>query len=115
MRFRAPPLELPGLACSVVRADPPSWRGCHLFDDVVHVEDGLAAAQLVQAGTSWKGGTRHPQIECGIPEPLQVQLAQARPRSARRIDARDPDLFRDKARMKDERAAPRPSVRTQSP
>lgn len=75
----------------------------NIFHDVVQVEDGLDTDQLVQAGEILM--RRHGPIHrvLGILEPLQVQLAELR--KALGVPGTDPvtaDLFRDKARMKDE-------------
>lgn len=75
----------------------------NIFHDVVQVEDGLDTDQLVQAGEILM--RRHGPIHrvLGILEPLQVQLAELR--KALGVPGTDEvtaDLFRDKARMKDE-------------
>ena len=74
-----------------------------IFADVVQVEDGLDTDQLVQAAEILmrRNGPIHRVL--GILEPLQVQLAEVR--KALGVPGTDPvtaDLFRDKARMKDE-------------
>jgi biotin carboxylase len=74
-----------------------------LFADVVTVADGLDTRQLVEAARllERRHGTIHRVL--GILEPLQVQLAEVR--KALGVPGTDPvtaDLFRDKARMKDE-------------
>jgi biotin carboxylase len=103
MRFARAAARLPDVRLLGVAQTPPSGEDAKLFDDVVEVEDGLDAGQLVRAATILEG--RHGDIHrlIGILEPLQVQLAQAR--RALGIAGTSPetaDLFRDKARMKDE-------------
>src|SRR6185503_5730274 len=103
MRFARAAARLPGVRLLGVAQTPPAGDDAKLFDDLVQVEDGLDAGQLVQAARILQG--RHGEIHrlIGILEPLQVQLAQAR--RALGIAGTTPetaDLFRDKARMKDE-------------
>ncbi|MSP60769.1 MAG: ATP-grasp domain-containing protein [Myxococcales bacterium] len=74
-----------------------------LFADVVRVGDGLDTVQLIEAARELE--RRHGPIHrvLGILEPLQVQLAEVR--RALGVSGTSPetaDLFRDKARMKDE-------------
>jgi len=73
------------------------------YADIVTVRDGLDTRQLIEAGKLLE--KRHGKIHrvLGILEPLQVQLGELR--SALGVpgtDAATADLFRDKARMKDE-------------
>ncbi len=80
-----------------------SGADARLFADVVHVADGLDTRQLIEGAKLLE--SRHGKIHriLGILEPLQVQLAQVR--RALGVPGTDPDtadLFRDKARMKDE-------------
>jgi hypothetical protein len=74
-----------------------------LFADVVTVRDGLDTQQLIEAAQPCE--RRHGKLHrvLGILEPLQVQLAEVR--AALGVPGTRPqtaDLFRDKARMKDE-------------
>ncbi|HUS28411.1 MAG TPA: ATP-grasp domain-containing protein [Kofleriaceae bacterium] len=103
MRFARAAARLPGVRLLGVAQTPPTGEDARLFADVVQVEDGLDTGQLIQAGRIFQG--RHGNIHrlIGILEPLQVQLAHAR--RALGIAGTSPetaDLFRDKARMKEE-------------
>ena len=103
MRFARAASRLPGVRLLGIAQTPPSGADARLFADVVQVEDGLDTDQLRQAAEILIG--RHGPIHrlLGILEPLQVQLAEVR--RALGIPGTDPetaDLFRDKARMKDE-------------
>ncbi len=74
-----------------------------LFADQVQVADGLDSRQLIEAAQLLQ--RRHGKLHrvLGILEPLQVQLGEVR--RALGVPGTDPataDLFRDKARMKDE-------------
>ncbi len=75
----------------------------HLFAEIVTVSDGLDTRQLIEATRLLE--RRHGAIHrlVGILEPLQTQLAEVR--KALGITGTSPEtaeLFRDKARMKDE-------------
>jgi len=103
MRFARAASRLPGVRLLGIAQTPPTGADARLFADVVQVEDGLDTDQLRQAAEILIG--RHGPIHrlLGILEPLQVQLAEVR--RALGIAGTDPetaDLFRDKARMKDE-------------
>ena len=103
MRFARAASRLPGVRLLGIAQTPPTGADARLFADVVQVEDGLDTDQLRQAAEILMG--RHGRIHrlLGILEPLQVQLAEVR--RALGIAGTDPetaDLFRDKARMKDE-------------
>ncbi|MDQ3338751.1 MAG: ATP-grasp domain-containing protein [Myxococcota bacterium] len=103
MRFARAAAKLPGVRLLGVAQKPPTGEDARLFEDVVQVEDGLDTDQLIEAARVLIG--RHGQIHrlIGILEPLQVQLAHAR--RALGIAGTTPetaDLFRDKARMKEE-------------
>jgi len=103
MRFaraasRLPDVRLLGIAQELPRGDDAS-----LFADVVDVADGLDAEQLIRAAQLLRErhGTIHRVL--GILEPLQVQLGEVR--RALSVPGTNPetaDLFRDKARMKEE-------------
>jgi biotin carboxylase len=105
MRFARAAARLPGVRLlGIVQTPPaPGSEDARLFADIVQVEDGLDTGQLCRAATILEG--RHGEIHrvLGILEPLQVQLAEVR----RELDVMGTnpataDLFRDKARMKDE-------------
>ena len=83
--------------------EPPRGDDAGLFVDLVTVRDGLDADQLVEAARVLE--RRHGPIHrvLGILEALQVQLGLVR--RALGVPGTSPetaDLFRDKARMKDE-------------
>ncbi|MBA3820755.1 MAG: hypothetical protein H0X17_17825, partial [Deltaproteobacteria bacterium] len=99
MRFARAAARLPDVRLLGVAQTPPTGEDRRLFADVVEVEVGLDAQQLVEAARVLIG--RHGEIHrlIGILEPLQVQLAQAR--RVLGIAGTTPetaDLFRDKAR-----------------
>ncbi|MBL8956045.1 MAG: ATP-grasp domain-containing protein [Myxococcaceae bacterium] len=74
-----------------------------VYADVVTVKDGLDTRQLIEAGRLLE--KHHGKIHrvIGILEPLQVQLGELRTAlGVPGTDAATADLFRDKARMKDE-------------
>jgi biotin carboxylase len=103
MRFARAAARLPGVRLLGIAQKPPTGDDARIFADMVQVEDGLDTDQLRQATEIMMG--RHGKIHrlLGILEPLQVQLAQVR--QALGIPGTDPataDLFRDKARMKNE-------------
>jgi hypothetical protein len=103
MRFARAAARLPGVRLLGIVQKPPTGEDARLYADLVQVENGLDADQLVQAGRVLVG--RHGEIHrvIGILEPLQVQLAQLR--RALGVAGTTPetaDLFRDKARMKEE-------------
>jgi biotin carboxylase len=103
MRFARAASRLPGVRLLGVAQTVPTGEDAKLFADIVQVEDGLDTSQLVRAGNILEG--RHGDIHrlIGILEPLQVQLAEAR--RALGIAGTTPEtanLFRDKARMKEE-------------
>lgn len=103
MRFARAVGRLPGVRMLGIAQEAPGGEDRSLFADVVTVADGLDAEQLLKAARLLE--SRYGQIHrlVGILEPLQVQLAQVR--QAMGIEGTDPktaDLFRDKARMKDE-------------
>jgi biotin carboxylase len=105
MRFARAAAALHGVRFLGIVQEPPAPGSddARLFADLVRVADGLDAGQLVAAAETLRG--RHGPIHrvLGILEPLQVQLAEVR--RALGVAGTDPhtaDLFRDKARMKDE-------------
>jgi len=103
MRFARAASRLPGVRLLGIAQKPPAGDDARIFADMVQVEDGLDTNQLRQAAEVLIG--RHGKIHrlLGILEPLQVQLAEVRRDLG--IPGTDPataDLFRDKARMKEE-------------
>ncbi|MEO8707007.1 MAG: ATP-grasp domain-containing protein [Kofleriaceae bacterium] len=105
MRFARAAARLPDVRLLGMMQTPPvpGTEDAKLFADIVLVEDGLDTSQLIRAATILEG--RHGEIHriLGILEPLQVQLGEVR--RALEVPGTNPetaDLFRDKARMKDE-------------
>jgi hypothetical protein len=103
MRFARAAARLPDVRLHLIAQTSPTGEDRRLFADLVEVEDGLDPNQIAEAALILKG--RHGPLHriAGILEPLQVQLAQVR--RALGVKGTDPqtaDLFRDKARMKDE-------------
>jgi formate-dependent phosphoribosylglycinamide formyltransferase (GAR transformylase) len=83
--------------------EAPRGADARLFDDVEVVGDGLDPDQLIAGARrlAARHGTIHRVL--GILEALQVQLGQVRTAlGIHGTDAGTADLFRDKARMKDE-------------
>jgi D-alanine-D-alanine ligase-like ATP-grasp enzyme len=103
MRFARAVSQLPNVRLLGIGQKPPTGADAKLFADVCLVEDGLDTNQLITAARVLE--RRHGEIHriIGILEPLQVQLGHVR--RALGVAGTDPqtaDLFRDKARMKDE-------------
>ena len=103
MRFARAAARIPDVRLLGIVQELPQGDDRALFADVIRVADGLDTAQLVDAAKTLR--YRHGNIHrvLGILEPLQVQLAEVR--QALEVPGTDPqtaDLFRDKARMKDE-------------
>jgi hypothetical protein len=103
MRFARAAARLDGVRLLGIVQEAPGGEEARLFADLVRVTDGLDARQLCDAARVLRD--RHGDIHrvLGILEPLQVQLAEVR--RALGVAGTDPetaDLFRDKARMKDE-------------
>jgi hypothetical protein len=103
MRFARAAAALADVRFLGIMQEPPGGEDARLFADMVRVGDGLDTRQLTEAGDLLR--RRHGPIHriLGILEPLQVQLAEVR--RALGVTGTDPgtaDLFRDKARMKDE-------------
>ena len=103
MRFARAAARLPGVRLLGIAQEAPTGEDAALFADVIKVADGLDSAQLIDAARTLR--YRHGGIHrvLGILEPLQVQLGEVR--QALGVEGTDPataDLFRDKARMKDE-------------
>lgn len=103
MRFARAAARLDGVRLLGIVQEAPGGEDARLFADVVRVADGLDAGQLCDAARLLQ--SRHGDIHrvLGILEPLQVQLAQVRQElGVPGTDPRTADLFRDKARMKEE-------------
>jgi hypothetical protein len=103
MRFARAAAGLADVRLLGVLQEPPRGDDAGLFVDLVTVRDGLDAGQLVEAARVLE--RRHGPIHrvLGILEALQVQLGEVR--RALGVPGTSPetaDLFRDKARMKDE-------------
>ena len=103
LRFARAVGQLAGVRLLGIAQEVPGGDDRALFADVVTVRDGLDTRQLVEAARllAQRHGGLHRMV--GILEPLQTQLAEAR--QALGIPGTNPvtaDLFRDKARMKDE-------------
>jgi len=103
LRFVRAVARLAGVRLLGIAQEPPGGADRALFVDLVTVSDALDTRQLVEAARVLE--RRHGRIHrlIGILEPLQVQLAEVR--QAMGIAGTSPqtaDLFRDKARMKDE-------------
>ncbi len=103
LRFARAAARLPDVRLLGIVQQAPTGEDARIFADVVEVEDGLDTDQIRQAAEVLIG--RHGKIHriLGILEPLQVQLAEVRAAlGVPGTDRETADLFRDKARMKDE-------------
>jgi len=103
MRFARAAAALGDVRFLGIMQEAPRGDDQSLFADLVTVRDGLDTRQLIEAAQLLRH--RHGDIHrvLGILEPLQVQLAEVR--KALGVAGPSPetaDLFRDKARMKDE-------------
>jgi hypothetical protein len=103
MRFARAAAGLGDVRFLGIMQEPPRGDDAGLFVDLVTVRDGLDARQLTEAARllERRHGTIHRVL--GILEALQVQLGLVR--RALGVPGTGPDtadLFRDKARMKDE-------------
>src|SRR5689334_9112113 len=103
MRFARAAAGLGGVRFLGILQEAPRGDDASLFVDLVTVRDGLDAGQLVEAAQLLE--RRHGRIHrvLGILEVLQVALGHVR--RALGVPGTSPetaDLFRDKARMKDE-------------
>ena len=103
MRFARAAAGLDDVRFLGILQEPPRGDDARLFESVVAVDDGLDPGQLVEAARALE--RRHGPIHrvLGILEALQVQLGEIR--RALGVPGTGPDtadLFRDKARMKDE-------------
>jgi len=103
MRFARAIARLPGVRLLGIWQEPPTGEDGAMFADIVRVPDALDARVLVAAGRTLRAQHGDVHRVTGILEPLQVQLAELR--AALGVPGPSPavaDLFRDKARMKDE-------------
>lgn len=103
LRFARAAAGLDGVRLLGLVQEAPAGDEARIFADVVTLADGLDTRQLIQGAELLR--KRHGEIHrvLGILEPLQVQLAELR--RALGVPGTDPEtaqLFRDKARMKDE-------------
>ena len=103
MRFARAAAGLDGVRLLGIMQEAPHGDDAAVFSDLAIVSDGLDAGRLVEAARAL--ARRHGPIHrvLGILEALQVQLGEVR--RALGIPGTTPetaDLFRDKARMKDE-------------
>ncbi len=103
LRFARAAARLDGVRLLGLVQEPPRGDDAKLFADVVTVGDGLDTDQLIAGARALE--RRHGKLHrvLGILEPLQVQLAHVR--AALGVPGTTPhtaELFRDKARMKDE-------------
>ena len=103
MRFARAAARLPDVRLLAIAQNPPTDEDRKVFDDVALVEDGLDSDSLCRASKALERryGPIHRVI--GILEPLQIQLGEMR--RALGVSGTSPetaDLFRDKARMKEE-------------
>ena len=103
MRFARAAAGLGDVRFLGIMQETPRGDDASLFVDIVTVRDGLDPRQLIEAAQLLE--RRHGKIHrvLGILEALQVQLGQIR--QALGVAGTNPetaDLFRDKARMKDE-------------
>lgn len=103
MRFARAAAALADVRCLAIMQEGPRGDDAGLFADLVTVRDGLDTRQLIEAAELLR--RRHGELHrvLGILEPLQVQLGEVRGAlGVRGTSAETADLFRDKARMKDE-------------
>ncbi len=103
MRFARAAAALGDVRFLGIMQEPPRGDDAALFVDLVTVRDGLDTRQLIEAAELLR--RRHGELHrvLGILEPLQVQLGEVRRAlGVRGTSAGTADLFRDKARMKDE-------------
>ncbi|HEV7558489.1 MAG TPA: hypothetical protein VGO00_23630, partial [Kofleriaceae bacterium] len=103
MRFARAAAALGDVRFLGIMQEAPRGDDASMFADLVTVRDGLETRQLVEAAQLLQ--RRHGDLHrvLGILEPLQVQLGEVR--RAMGVVGTSPDtadLFRDKARMKDE-------------
>jgi biotin carboxylase len=103
LRFARAVARLNGVRLLGVYHEPPGGADARLFADGVQVRDCLDPRQLVEAARGLERGYGKLHRVLGILEPMQVQLAQVREAlGVPGPTVETADLFRDKARMKDE-------------
>jgi biotin carboxylase len=103
MRFARAAAALGDVRFLGIMQEAPRGDDAGMFVDLVTVRDGLDTGQLIEAGQLLRRRYGDLHRVLGILEPLQVQLAEVR--KALGVAGPSPetaDLFRDKARMKDE-------------
>lgn len=103
LRFCRAAAALPGVRFLGICQEAPRGDDASLFADLVTVRDALDPRQLIEAAQLLR--RRHGALHrvLGILEPLQVQLAQVREAlGVAGAGVATADLFRNKARMKDE-------------
>ena len=103
MRFARAAARLNDVRLLGLVQEAPPGDDAKIFADTVRVSDGLDARQLTDGARLLQA--RHGKLHrvLGILEPLQVQLAQVRAElGVQGTDPQTADLFRNKARMKDE-------------
>jgi biotin carboxylase len=103
MRFARAAAALPNVRLLGIMQEPARGEDAAMFADVIQVRDGLDTRQLLEAAhlLRQRHGGLHRVI--GILEVLQVQLGELRQAlGIPGATAATADLFRDKARMKDE-------------
>src|SRR5262245_34189232 len=103
MRFARAAAALPHVRLLGIMQEPARGDDAGMFVDVIQVRDGLDTRQLLEAANLLR--RRHGDLHriLGILEPLQVQLGELRKAlGVPGTPADTADLFRDKARMKDE-------------
>ncbi len=103
MRFARAAARLDNVRLLGLVQEPPRGDDAGLYGDIVHVPDALDPRQLIAGALKLRERNGPIHRVLGILEPLQVQLAQVREAlGVTGADAVTADLFRDKARMKDE-------------
>jgi biotin carboxylase len=103
MRFARAAASLPNVRLLGIMQEPARGDDASMFVDVIQVRDGLDTRQLLEAANLLR--KRHGELHriIGILEVLQVQLGELRQAlGVPGATAATADLFRDKARMKDE-------------
>ncbi|PRQ02975.1 Carbamoyl-phosphate synthase large chain [Enhygromyxa salina] len=113
MRFARAAAALPGVRLCGVMQEAPGGTDRQVFADLVRVDDGLSAPELIEAVELLRRRHGPPARIIGVLEPLQVQLAEARAHfGVRGTEVETAEVFRDKAKMKDRlRAAGLPVAR----
>jgi biotin carboxylase len=103
LRFARAIARLDGVRLLGIYHEPPGGADARLFADGMQVRDALDPRQLIEAARALERGYGKLHRVTGILEPMQVQLAQVREAlGVPGPTVQTADLFRDKARMKDE-------------